>query len=56
MSVPTSAAEQVHGLRHGACRDPHALLGAHPLRPGRKTGVVVRTWQRLAGATTGPAR
>jgi 1,4-alpha-glucan branching enzyme len=45
MSVPTSAAEQVHGLRAGACRDPHALLGAHPLRPGRKTGVVVRAWQ-----------
>jgi 1,4-alpha-glucan branching enzyme len=56
MTLPSTPEAQVSWLRGGACRDPHALLGAHPLRPGRKRGVVVRAWLPGARAVVARAR
>jgi 1,4-alpha-glucan branching enzyme len=34
----------IEALRHGDCADPHAILGVHPARHGRRAGHVIRAF------------
>src|SRR5688500_14785363 len=48
--IPLPEPSAIHALRAGEHANPHAVLGAHPLRQGSDHGIVVRTMQHSASA------